>query len=77
MAVTIGAVKARHTPRITSRTRGGDGAHFSRVTAVNNMAVASHPSRNSCRHAGVNNLALYRVGRDGHIEACYADLYRP
>ena len=35
------------------------------------------PSRNSCRHAGFNNLALYRVGRDGRFQACYADLYRP
>ena len=35
------------------------------------------PSRSSCRYAGVNNLALYRVGMDGRIEACYADLYRP
>ena len=35
------------------------------------------PSRNSCRYAGVNNLSLYRVGRDGRIQACYADLYRP
>ena len=37
----------------------------------------SFPSGNSCRHAGVNNLALYRVGRDGRIQTCYADLYRP